>query len=297
MRWGGASLSTDSLRWVRPLHGSVALLGEEVVPVEIAGVRSGAATLGHRFHLPGQITIVSAAVYEEKLRACHVIVDQDQRRAIIRGRAAALAAEAGLELIEDEGLVAENAGLTEWPVPLLGRFDEAFLEVPPEVIQLTARVNQKYFVCRGADGKLANAFVCVATIDAADGGAKIVEGNQKVLAARLSDARFFYETDLKVPLAEQAKKLEKIVFHEKLGTVADKVERVAKLARWLVEEGIVGNSSPLAGTGTGEAGGGGGPQAASPAAKEQNPNEGEGTPPRKRGGIKTKYETAGRRGK
>ena len=116
------------------------------------------------------------------------------------------------------------------------------------MIQLTARVNQKYFVCRDARGKLANAFVCTANIDAADGGAKIVEGNRKVLAARLSDARFFYETDLKVPLEEQAKKLEKIVFHEKLGTVADKVERVAKLARWLVEEGIV-NSSPLAGRG------------------------------------------------
>ena len=173
------------------------------------------------------------------MRACHVIVDHDQRRAITRERAAALAAEAGLELIEDEGLVAENAGLTEWPVPLLGRFDEGFLEVPPEVIQLTARVNQKYFVCRGADGKLANAFVCTANIDAADGGAAIVEGNRKVLAARLSDARFFYETDLKVPLEEQAKKLEKIVFHDKLGTVADKVERVAKLARWLVEENIV----------------------------------------------------------
>ena len=171
-------------------------------------------------------------------------------------------AKAGLDLIEDEGLVAENAGLTEWPVPLLGRFDEEFLEVPPEVIQLTARVNQKYFVCRDADGKLANAFVCTANIDAADGGAKIVEGNRKVLAARLSDARFFYETDLKVPLEEQAKKLEKIVFHEKLGTVADKVERVAKLARWLVEEGIV-KSSP-SGRGTSEAGGGGAPQASAP---------------------------------
>ena len=142
---------------------------------------------------------------------------------------------AGLTLVEDDGLLFENAGLTEWPVPLLGRFDEAFLDVPPEVIQLTARVNQKYFVCRDAGGKLANAFVCVANIDAEDGGDKIVEGNRKVLAARLSDARFFYETDLKVPLEEQAKKLEKIVFHEKLGTVADKVERVAKLARWLVE--------------------------------------------------------------
>ena len=134
----------------------------------------------------------------------------------------------------------ENAGLTEWPVPLLGRFDEAFLEVPPEVIQLTARVNQKYFVCDEAAGKLANAFVCTANIEAADGGAAIVDGNRKVLAARLSDARFFWEQDRKkIPLAEQAKKLERITFHEKLGTVADKVERVAKLARWLVEEGIV----------------------------------------------------------
>jgi len=242
MRWGEASLSTESLRWVRPLHGVVALLGEDVVPCEIAGVQSGAATVGHRFHHPGAITIGSAADYAEKLHACHVIVDQDERRAIIRDRATALAAEAGLELIADEGLVAENAGLTEWPVPLLGRFDADFLQVPPEVIQLTARVNQKYFVCRDKAGKLANAFVCTANIDATDGGAAIVEGNRKVLAARLSDARFFYETDLKVPLEEQAKKLEKIVFHEKLGTVADKVERVAKLARWLVEEGII---SPL----------------------------------------------------
>ncbi|MBN8815407.1 MAG: glycine--tRNA ligase subunit beta [Sphingomonas sp.] len=244
MRWGEASLSTESLRWVRPLHGIVALLGEDVVPCEIAGVQSGAATVGHRFHHPGVITIGSAADYAEKLHACHVIVDQDERRAIIRERATALAAEAGLELIADEGLVAENAGLTEWPVPLLGRFDADFLQVPPEVIQLTARVNQKYFVCRDGAGKLANAFVCTANIAATDGGAAIVEGNRKVLAARLSDARFFYETDLKVPLAEQAKKLEKIVFHEKLGTVADKVERVAKLAEWLATERIVPNCDP-----------------------------------------------------
>ena len=239
MRWGTASASTESLRWVRPLQGTVALLGEEVVPFEIAGIASGSATLGHRFHHPGAITIGSASDYVDKLRACHVLVDQDERASIIREGAAKLAAEAGLELIEDEGLVAENAGLTEWPVPLLGRFDEAFLDVPPEVIQLTARVNQKYFVCRGKDGKLVNAFICTANIDAADGGAKIVDGNRKVLAARLADAKFFYETDLKAPLDEQATKLGHIVFHEKLGTVADKVERVAKLARWLVEEGII----------------------------------------------------------
>ena len=251
MRWGAASASTESLRWVRPLHGIVALFGEDLVEVEIAGIRSGFATFGHRFHHPGQITIGSAADYVEKLRACHVIVDQDERRALIRERATALAAEAGLVLVADEGLVAENAGLTEWPVPLLGRFDADFLTVPPEVIQLTARVNQKYFVCRDADGALANAFVCTANIEATDGGVQIVEGNRKVLAARLSDARFFYETDLKTPLEAQAQKLANIVFHEKLGTVADKVDRVAKLARWLVEEGIVQSPSPLVGEGRG----------------------------------------------
>lgn len=144
----------------------------------------------------------------------------------------------------------ENAGLTEWPVPLLGRFDEAFLEVPPEVIQLTARVNQKYFVVNGADGKLANGFVCTANIDAKDGGAEIVAGNRKVLAARLSDARFFWEQDQKKTLAQHAEKLANITFHEKLGTVADKVERVAKLARWLVEEGIIMPSSVPAQAGT-----------------------------------------------
>ena len=244
MRWGDASLSTESLRWVRPLQGIVALFGEDVVPLEIAGIAARAATLGHRFHHPNQITIGGAHDYVAKLRMAHVVVDQDERAAIIRKGARAAAADAGLELIEDEGLVAENAGLTEYPVPLLGRFDAAFLDVPPEVIQLTARVNQKYFVCRGADGALANAFVCTANIAAADGGAKIVEGNRKVLAARLADAKFFYDTDLKVPLEAQAEKLGKIVFHEKLGTVADKVDRVAKLARWLVKEGIVPTPLP-----------------------------------------------------
>ncbi len=253
MRWGDASASTESLRWVRPLQGIVALLGEEIVPFEIAGIASGAATLGHRFHHPYQITIGGAHDYVEKLRACHVVVDHDERATLIRDHAREAAMQAGLELIDDEGLVAENAGLTEWPIPLLGQFDPAFLDVPPEVIQLTARVNQKYFVCRSADGTLANAFVCTANIAAHDGGAKIVEGNRKVLAARLSDAKFFYDTDLKVPLAEQAEKLEKIVFHEKLGTLADKVDRVAKLARWLVEEGIVTPApSPLRGEGRGE---------------------------------------------
>jgi glycyl-tRNA synthetase beta chain len=243
MRWGAASASTESPRWVRPLQGIVALLGEEIVEFEIAGVRSGAATVGHRFHHPGPITIGGAHDYLEKLQACHVVVDALERRRIVAEGARAAAAAAGLTLVEDEGLVAENAGLTEWPVPLLGRFDPAFLEVPREVIQLTMRTNQKYFACTDGEGKLAPNFVCTANIEATDGGASIVAGNERVLSARLSDAKFFWEQDLKVPLEEQAEKLRDIVFHEKLGTVADKVDRVAKLARWLVEEGIVGGSN------------------------------------------------------
>jgi glycyl-tRNA synthetase beta chain len=269
MRWGAASLATESPRWVRPLSGIVAIFGEDLVECTVGDVASGYMTLGHRFHCPGPITIGGASDYQEKLRACHVIVDHTERQDLIRAGAAQAAAEAGLALIEDEGLVIENAGLTEWPVPLLGRFDPSFLDVPPEVIQLTARANQKYFVCTrprpetggagdGSEGNLRNgpvpladAFVCTANIDPSGGGAAIVDGNRKVLAARLSDARFFWDQDRKTPLAEHAKKLERITFHEKLGTVADKVERVAKLARWLVEEGIV-KPSPLQGRGLGE---------------------------------------------
>jgi glycyl-tRNA synthetase beta chain len=244
MRWGDASAAATALRWVRPLQGIIALLGEEIVPIAFEGLASGRVTAGHRFHHRAPVTITSAADYAAKLRDAHVILDQQERRATIRARADALAAQAGLSVVPDEGLVAENAGLTEWPVPLLGRFDPAFLEVPREVIQLTMRTNQKYFALVDAAGALAPAFLCTANIDAADGGAAIIAGNGRVLAARLSDARFFWEQDLKIPLAEQAKKLDQIVFHEKLGTVADKVERVAKLARWLVEESIVAGASP-----------------------------------------------------
>lgn len=244
MRWGDASISTESLRWVRPLQGIIALLGNEVVPFAIGDVAAGRTTRGHRFHSSGDISIESATTYADQMRAAYVIVDQNERRSIIETRAQALAAQAGLELIPDAGLVAENAGLTEWPVPLLGRFDPAFLEVPPEVIQLTLRINQKYFVLRGKAGALANAFICTANIEANDGGEGIVAGNGKVLAARLSDARFFWEQDKKTALAVHAEKLSRITFHEKLGTVADKVERVAKLAEWLASEGIVPNCDP-----------------------------------------------------
>ena len=271
MRWGDASASTESLRWVRPLSGIVAVMGDDLVKCEIDGVTSGYETVGHRFHHDGMITIGNAGDYVEKLRACHVIVDHEERQNIIRDGAAKAASDAGLDLVEDEGLVIENAGLTEWPVPLLGAFDPAFLDVPEEVIQLTARVNQKYFVCkyppnaqhgegdraqrgggappsstsakatadatspslRDREEKLAPYFVCTANIDASDGGKAIIAGNKKVLAARLSDAKFFWELDQKTKLEDHAKKLGNIVFHEKLGTVADKVERVAKLAEWL----------------------------------------------------------------
>jgi glycyl-tRNA synthetase beta chain len=274
-RWGAASISTESLRWVRPLQGIVTLLGDDLVECAVEGIASGRETAGHRFmNKPvrpelieglslssaeedsastssAQTVIISnASNYSKELLEAHVIVDQEERRRIIRDGAEKVASDAGLVLVPDEGLVNENSGLTEWPVPMLGRFDPAFLQVPEEVIQLTARVNQKYFVCQDSaknsgEAKLANAFICTANIVAHDGGAAIVAGNEKVLAARLSDAKFFWEQDLKIPLDEQAKKLAQITFHEKLGTVADKVERVAKLARWLVEEGIVGTEGTV----------------------------------------------------
>jgi glycyl-tRNA synthetase beta chain len=235
MRWGAASTSTASLRWVRPLHSIVALLGEEIVPVAIDGVECGATTRGHRFHHPGPITIGGAHDYVEKLRACHVIVDQEEREATIRDGAAEAAKKAGFALVEDEGLVVENAGLTSLPVPLLGSFDPAFLDVPEEVIQLTARINQKYFVMRDGTGKLAPHFVCVANINANDGGAAIVAGNERVLAARLADARFFWEQDLKVPLEERLPALERSVFFEGLGTYREKAERIAELAAYIAK--------------------------------------------------------------
>lgn len=233
MRWGDASISSESTRWVRPLSGIVALLDGEVVGCVTDGLASGRETRGHRFHHEGAILVDNADSYAAQLRAAYVVVDHEEREGMVRDGARKAATDAGLALVDDEGLVVENAGLTEWPVPLLGRFDESYLDVPPEVIQLTARVNQKYFVCEDAGGKLANAFVCTANI-AAESPAVVVDGNRKVLAARLSDARFFWELDQKTPLAQHARGLERITFHEKLGTVADKVDRVARLASWLV---------------------------------------------------------------
>ncbi len=250
MRWGAASAMPGAPRWVRPLTGIVALLDGAVVACEAHGIKAGRVTRGHRIHAPGEIDIESAALYEAQLRGAHVIASSAERRRVIAEGALLAAASKGLVVIEDAGLVAENAGLTEWPVPMLGAFDPAFLAVPREVIQLTMRTNQKYFACADGNGALAPAFVCVANLEASDGGAAIVAGNERVLSARLADAKFFWDQDVRAVQAGGLEaflpKLDSIVFHEKLGTVADKVERVAKLARWLVESGAVKGDADLA---------------------------------------------------
>jgi glycyl-tRNA synthetase beta chain len=236
-RWGPASGSTASPRWVRPLRGIVALLDTEVVPFEAMGLKSGRETFGHRFMGPGApIEIHSPGAYAGQLLAAKVVLSAEERRAIIREGAEKAASGAGLKLRPDEGLEAENAGLTEWPVPLLGRFDPAYLDVPPEVIQLTMRTNQKYFAVEDKEGRLAPAFVCVANLIATDGGETIVAGNERVLSARLSDARFFWEKDKKTSFTTFAEKLRSVVQHERLGTMAQRVARIAQISE-LVADG------------------------------------------------------------
>lgn len=230
MRW----LSTP-FRWVRPLRGIMALLDAQVVQFEVQAIAAGRKTHGHRLMRQGTVELASAAGYVEAMRAAKVVVDAAERAQMIRDGSSRAAAAAGLQLLPDDALVAENAGLTEWPVPLLGRFAPEFRAVPPEIIQLTMKVNQKYFAVTNPDGTLAPAFVCVANLDAPDGGKTIVAGNERVLSARLADARFFWAQDGRTSLDQHAGGLAAIVFHEKLGTMAEKVDRVAMLARWLVE--------------------------------------------------------------
>jgi glycyl-tRNA synthetase beta chain len=250
MRWGQASVSTASPRWVRPLTGIVAMLDGDVVPCEVHGIVAGKTTRGHRIHAPEPVVITNPDTYAAQLLAAKVVVSSAERRGFIVEKAGLAAAARGLSVVPDAGLVAENAGLTEWPVPMLGAFDPAFLAVPREVIQLTMRTNQKYFAVVDAAGALAPGFVCVANLEASDGGKAIVAGNERVLSARLSDAKFFWDQDVAAVTAGGLEaflpKLSDIVFHEKLGTVADKVERLAKLARWLVESGAVAGDADLA---------------------------------------------------
>jgi glycyl-tRNA synthetase beta chain len=239
MRWGAASAEAGALRWVRPLHSILCTFGPEteepdVVIVDVPGVASGNTTHGHRFHAPAAITVRRFDDYVDKLDKAHVVLDADRRKDIILHDARDRAFALGLELVEDEGLLEEVAGLVEWPVVLVGSFDKAFLQIPDAVIRSTIRANQKCFVLRDpATGRLAERFVLTANIEAKDGGKAIVAGNERVVRARLSDARFFYETDLKVPLETRLEKLKSVTFHEKLGTQFERVERIARLAREL----------------------------------------------------------------
>jgi len=236
MRWGVQSKEPGAFSWVRPLHSIVATFGPEteepdVVPFSVGGIAAGNETRGHRFLAPAPFTVRRLADYLQKLDKAKVVPDAERRRDIILTEAKHLAFAQGLELVEDEGLLAEVAGLVEWPVALLGSFDEKFLRIPAEVIRATIRNNQKCFVLRdAAHAKLVNKFILVANIEAEDGGKAIVAGNERVIRARLSDAKFFYETDLKTRLEDRLPKFEHIVFHEKLGTQAERIARIEQLA-------------------------------------------------------------------
>jgi glycyl-tRNA synthetase beta chain len=237
MRWGAASAEAGSLRWVRPLHSIIALFGNEgeepeVVPLDIDGIVAGDTTRGHRFMAPGSIRVKRFDDYISKLEAAKVVLDPERRRALIREEARTLAFAQGFEVVEDEGLTDEVAGLVEWPVVLMGSFEEDFLDVPPEVIRATIRANQKCFVLKdGTTGRLAPRFLLTANVEAADGGATIIAGNGRVIRARLSDARFFWETDKKVRLEDRLKKLDSVTFHARLGSQGERVIRIVSLAK------------------------------------------------------------------
>ena len=226
MRWG-----SEPFQWVRPLQSIICILGGKVVPFEIAGLQSGNETRGHRFLGPQTFKVKDFADYQDKLKEHHVILDPAMRAASIGGQALALAKTAKLELVEDDALLHENAGLNEWPVVLMGTFDEAFLSVPGECLTTSMKAHQKCFSLRDPKTKkLANRFLMVANLIAKDGGEQITSGNEKVIRARLSDAKFFWDQDLKKPLDEMATALRGITFHEKLGSQWDRVERVEELA-------------------------------------------------------------------
>jgi glycyl-tRNA synthetase beta chain len=231
MRWGEGRLT-----WVRPLHSIVATFGPEteepeVVPFQVEGIAAGRRTRGHRFLAPDAIEVKRFDDYVAKLAKAKVVLDPERRKAQILADAKNLAFAQGYELVEDQALLDEVAGLVEWPVVLMGSFDRAFLSIPPEVIRTTIRANQKCFVLRDPQtAALVDRFILVANIEASDGGKAIVAGNERVIRARLSDAKFFYETDLKTRLEERLPKFEHIVFHEKLGTQAERIARIEKLA-------------------------------------------------------------------
>jgi glycyl-tRNA synthetase beta chain len=267
MRWGAGSL-----RWVRPLHSILCTFGPEtedpiIVPIEVGGIASSNTTAGHRFHAPDRFAVRRLDDYQTKLEAAKVVLDTERRKAIIETEAKNLAFAQGLELVEDPGLLDEVAGLVEWPVVMMGSFDEAFLQIPDAVIRATIRANQKCFVLRDpATGDLANKFLLTANIVPDDGGTAVVEGNERVIAARLSDALYFWQTDqanlpdlhaledsaeklgldLSKPLDQRAARLDalNVVFHAKLGTQGERIARIAALARTIAAD--VGADADLA---------------------------------------------------
>src|SRR5262245_4305434 len=236
MRWGERSAKSGSLSWVRPLHAITATFGLEtedpdVVKFSVDGIEAGQTTHGHRFMAPGAFAVRRFEDYEAKLKAAKVVLDPQARKDIILEDAKELAFAQGFDLVEDQVLLDEVSGLVEWPVALMGSFDEEFLSIPGEVIRATIRNNQKCFVVRDPKtGKLANKFILTANIEAADGGKTIIAGNERVIRARLSDAKFFYDTDLKTKLEDRLPKFDQIVFHEKLGTQAQRIKRIEEHA-------------------------------------------------------------------
>jgi glycyl-tRNA synthetase beta chain len=241
MRWGAQSAKPGALGWVRPLHSIVATFGPEteepeIVPFAVDGIAAGDETRGHRFMDPQPFKVRRLEDYASKLEHAKVVLDPERRKEMILADAKNLAFAQGYELLEDLGLLAEVAGLVEWPVVLMGSFEEAFLNIPGEVIRATIRNNQKCFVLRDPrTAQLVNKFILVANIEAEDGGKAIIAGNERVIRARLADAKFFYETDLKTRLEDRLPKFEHIVFHEKLGTQAERIARIEALAGHIAE--------------------------------------------------------------
>jgi glycyl-tRNA synthetase beta chain len=240
-RWG-----SGNFHWVRPLHSIVCLYGGKVVPIEVGGITASNVTRGHRFHGNEPFEVTSFEDYGTKLKAAKVLLPSSERAEMIREQALALAQKAGLELVEDEALLNENAGLAEWPLVLMGTFDEEFLAVPGECLTTSMKSHQKCFsLTDPKTGKLANKFLMVSNLIPADGGHEVIAGNERVIRARLSDARFFWEQDLKRKLEPMHFELKGITFHEKLGTQWDRMERITELARQIA--GSVDAEPELAG--------------------------------------------------
>jgi glycyl-tRNA synthetase beta chain len=247
MRWGGSSDFT----WVRPLRRIVCLLDGAVVPFDLRdgaddghGLASDNLTEGHRFHAPGAFAVTSRDDWAVKLRAHRVLVDAEERKRVIGDGIAALATQRQIALVDDPGLLDEVAGLVEWPVPLLGRIDDTYMDLPPEVRQVSMRVNQRYFAFRNADGSAAPYFGFVANIEPEDGGARTIAGNERVLRARFADARHFWDLDRKARLESRVPRLDHVTFHAKLGTQGDRVRRLERMAEEIAP--LVGAGPALA---------------------------------------------------